>query len=103
VDPSRLHPTSRLDRDVSGVVIFAVTRAAAERLARARAEGRYQRRYVAVAANAPSPPSGTWDAPIGRTRDPRLRQVQGRDPVAAVTRYSIVASIGGASMLATIE
>ena len=91
IDPSRLHPTSRLDRGVSGVVVFALTKAAAERLARARAEGTYERRYVAIATNAPVQASGTWDAPIGRASDPRLRRVDGRDPVGAATRYGVCA------------
>jgi 23S rRNA pseudouridine1911/1915/1917 synthase len=101
VEPSRLHPTSRLDRDVSGVVVFALTKGAAERLSRARAEGTYQRRYVAVAVRAPEADRGTWDAPIGRARDPRLRMVDGRDPVEAQTRYAVVASTArGEAMLA---
>lgn len=89
VPESALHPTSRLDRDVSGVVVFARTRAAAQRLARARADGVYERRYVAIAARAPAAGGGTWDAPIGRARDPRLRAVGGREAVAATTRYAI--------------
>jgi 23S rRNA pseudouridine1911/1915/1917 synthase len=101
VDAGRLHPTSRLDRGVSGVVVFALTKAAADRLARARAEGAYERRYVAIAARAPAPPNGIWDAPLGRARDPRLREVHGRDPVAAATRYAVCAlAPGGAAMLA---
>jgi 23S rRNA-/tRNA-specific pseudouridylate synthase len=101
VDAGRLHPTSRLDRGVSGVVVFALTRAAADRLLRARAEGTYERRYVAIAARAPATASGTWDAPIGRARDPRLREVHGRDPAAAATRYRTCAlTPGGPAMLA---
>jgi 23S rRNA-/tRNA-specific pseudouridylate synthase len=101
VDAGRLHPTSRLDRGVSGVVVFALTKAAAQRLARARAEGSYERRYVAIAARAPVPASGTWDAPLGRARDPRLRMVHGSDAVAAATRYGTCAiAPGGAAVLA---
>jgi 23S rRNA-/tRNA-specific pseudouridylate synthase len=91
VDGSTLHATSRLDRGVSGVVVFTRTAAAADRLARARAEGTYERRYVALSVKAPEPAAGTWDAPIGRARDPRLRMVGGRDPIAATTRYRVVA------------
>jgi len=89
IDATRLHPTSRLDRDVSGVVVFALTKGAAERLARARAAGTYDRRYVALATSAPRPSAGTWDAPVGRARDPRFRMVRGRDPIAAATRYAV--------------
>ncbi|MBX3186426.1 MAG: RluA family pseudouridine synthase [Labilithrix sp.] len=57
--------TSRLDREVSGVVLFAVTPEAEARLREARARGAYHRRYVAIAATggrevAPDP----WDAPV---------------------------------------
>jgi 23S rRNA-/tRNA-specific pseudouridylate synthase len=97
----RVHPTSRLDRDVSGVVILALTREAAARLMRARAEGAYVRRYFAIAARAPEPERGAWDAPIGVGRDPRLRAVGGRDAVAARTAYEVCARApGGAAMLA---
>ncbi|HEY3819652.1 MAG TPA: RluA family pseudouridine synthase [Polyangiaceae bacterium] len=101
VETSRLHPTSRLDRDVSGVVVFTRTAEAAQRLARARGEGAYERRYVALAARAPQAPAGTWDAAIGRARDPRLRMVGGRDPIDARTRYRVVAvAPRGEAMLA---
>jgi 23S rRNA pseudouridine1911/1915/1917 synthase len=88
IDPARVHATSRLDRDVSGVVVLALTKAAGERLARARAAGTYERRYVALAVAAPATDAGTWSAPIGRAKDPRLRAAYGRDPVAAETRYA---------------
>jgi 23S rRNA-/tRNA-specific pseudouridylate synthase len=101
IDPSRLHPTSRLDRDVSGVVVFALTRLAARRLAQARSRGAYERRYVAIASSEPSPARGSWEVPIGRARDPRLRAAHGVDSVPARTRY---ASCGraprGAALLA---
>lgn len=91
VEASRLHATSRLDRDVSGVVFFALTKEAGAWLARARAEGTYERRYVAIAAAAPTPERGAWTAPVGRARDPRLRAVGGRDAVASTTLYALVA------------
>jgi 23S rRNA-/tRNA-specific pseudouridylate synthase len=101
LDASDLHATSRLDRDVSGVVVFTRTAEAAERLARARAAGSYDRRYVALAVQAPEAGQGTWDAPIGRARDPRLRMVGGRDPADAKTRYRVVAvAPRGQAMLA---
>ena len=101
VDPSRLHPTSRLDRDVSGVVVMALTAAAARRLAEARSRGTYLRRYVAIGSRAPSAEAGSWDAAIGRASDPRRRKVDGRDAVAAATRYVTCArAAGGAALLA---
>lgn len=100
IDVSRLHPTSRLDRDVSGVVVFALSAAARGRLADARERGVYDRRYVALATKAPDPDRGAWDFPIGRARDPRLRVVAGRDPVHARTRYAVVARSSREALLA---
>jgi 23S rRNA pseudouridine1911/1915/1917 synthase len=88
LDASSLHATSRLDREVSGVVVFALTRDAASRLSGARTRGEYQRNYVAISARAPEPASGVWSESIGRAADPRLRKVGGRDPAPALTRYS---------------
>ncbi len=97
----RVHPTSRLDRDVSGVVVFALSKAAGERLMEARALGRYERRYLALAKQAPAPARGTWDSPIGRGKDPKLRVVNGRDAVPATTRYAVTAvAPAGVAMLA---
>jgi RluA family pseudouridine synthase len=101
VEASRLHATSRLDREVSGVVVFALTRRAASRLAGARARGEYTRLYVAIAARTPEPEDGVWNGAIGRAADPRLRKINGRDAAPAVTRYCTVGhTSGGQSMLA---
>jgi 23S rRNA pseudouridine1911/1915/1917 synthase len=95
-----LHPTSRLDRDVSGVVLFARTEEAGARLKRARAAGEYFRRYVAIAARVPLEPRGEWSAPIGRARDPKKRAVYGRDALDATTCYETIAVAKGYALLA---
>jgi len=103
---SDLHPTSRLDRDVSGVVIFARTEEAARRLLAAREAGRYVRRYVALAGRGAQPPivkgleRGMWDAPIGRAKDPRHRAAFGRDAIEARTRFAVVARAAERSLFA---
>lgn len=100
VPTAALHPTSRLDRGVSGVVIFARTEEAAARLKDARERGVYSRRYVAIAAAAPAEPRGEWAASIGRADDPRHRAPEGRDAVAALSRFAVVARAGAWAMLA---
>jgi 23S rRNA-/tRNA-specific pseudouridylate synthase len=90
-----LRITSRLDRDVSGVVVFALDAAAEERLKAARAEGSYRRRYVALAAMRPERPlaeGGVWEAPIGRAAEPHLRRARGPDAKEATTRWRRIAT-----------
>ena len=99
---SALHPTSRLDREVSGLVTFALTRRGRERLEAARAAGTYHRRYVALAQGAPpheGPTGGRVDAPIGRAADPRHRRVDAAGKPAS-SRYRVIAEAGGVSLLA---
>lgn len=103
LEPARLHPTSRLDREVSGVVVFAVSSWAKERLRDARARGEYARRYVAIAAGGSlrgAEDRAVWDAPIGRADDPRRRRVSGRDAVPARTRVFVAARVDGFALLA---
>jgi 23S rRNA pseudouridine1911/1915/1917 synthase len=69
-----LHPTSRLDAEVTGLVTMARTKRAIAALRDARASGRYGRGYLAIASGAPSPREGTWEASIAiDPREPRLR------------------------------
>ena len=73
-----LHPTSRLDAEVSGLVTFAKSKRAIAGLRQARAEGRYHRGYLALAGLAEGaalePREGSWEASIAiDPRDPTLR------------------------------
>ncbi len=106
-----LFVTSRLDREVSGVVVFATTPEAEARLKVAREQGRYTRRYVAIAADASMRDDTLinsadvravriWDAPIGRGRDPRHRAALGPDAKAATTHWAAVARAGDFVLLA---
>ncbi len=97
-----LRVTSRLDREVSGVVVFAVDDDAHRRLIAARAQGKYVRRYVALAEALGSatqsalaePSAGQWDFPIGRGKDARHRAVGGPESKPATTRWSRAERIG---------
>jgi 23S rRNA-/tRNA-specific pseudouridylate synthase len=85
-----VHPTSRLDREVSGVVTFALSARLRDHLAQLRVAGAYSRRYVALAERAPVPAVGIWNAPIGRARDPRHRKAHGHAGKAAESQYTLV-------------
>jgi 23S rRNA-/tRNA-specific pseudouridylate synthase len=88
------------------VVLFALDADAGTRLRTARAEGRYHRRYVAIASSPKAlPDAGTWTTPIGRARDPRLR-VAGEnapDAKAATTVFRRVASAASTYELLAVE
>ncbi len=69
-----LHPTSRLDAEVTGLVTFARTKRAIVALRDARRAGRYHREYLALAVGAPEGAEGEWGWSIAiDPRDRRLR------------------------------
>jgi 23S rRNA-/tRNA-specific pseudouridylate synthase len=71
----QLHPLSRLDTQVTGLVVFARTAAANALVLEARRAGRVRRRYVGLSRRAPEPAEGDWRAAIGiDPRDPKRRR-----------------------------
>jgi 23S rRNA pseudouridine1911/1915/1917 synthase len=88
--PESLHALGRLDAGVSGVVLVAVSRAARLIALRARAEGRLERRYVALASRVPEPPQGSWNAPLAPPVRGRRRGLA--DPRGASTAYGHVSA-----------
>lgn len=73
-DAARLHPTSRLDAEVTGLVTFARTEHATRALLQARERGEYARRYLAIVSPPPSSPAGSWSSAIAvDPQNPRRR------------------------------
>lgn len=96
-----LRVTSRLDREVSGVVMFAIDEAAEARLRDARGAGTYARRYVAIAAGrGAARDAGEWTAPIGRAKNPLLREVDGLEAKESRTRWRVAGVTTDALLLA---
>lgn len=82
-DAPRLHATSRLDAEVTGLVTFARTRRANAALREARAAGTYHRLYLALATTPLEGPA-RWDAPIAiDPADPRRRVIANRSNAKA--------------------
>jgi 23S rRNA-/tRNA-specific pseudouridylate synthase len=99
-DAPRLHPSSRLDAEVSGIVTFARTPEATQHLLAARKAGRYARGYLGIAAGLPSPAHGRWEHAIGiDPRDARKRRVVAADAPGARTacsHYRVLAALEAA-------
>jgi 23S rRNA pseudouridine1911/1915/1917 synthase len=77
----------RLDRETSGVTVFARTKDAAAALAEAFRTGTPEKTYLALAARAPEPPEGRIDLALGK--DPARAGLRRVDPAGdpAATRY----------------
>ena len=97
----RAHPTSRLDSPVSGLVTFALTKRANERLLEARRSGAYERLYVGLTLHAVEPVRGEWAWPI--SIDPKNAKLRvagpGRGEREALTEYHVAERIRHATVL----
>ncbi len=79
---AHVHPIHRLDRGTSGALVFARTHGAASIMSIALAEGRFDKRYLALVRGMAPEEDGVVDHPIPGSEDgPR---------VPARTRYRLV-------------
>lgn len=102
LDPNapQLHPLSRLDTQVTGVLVFARTGWANQLALEARRTGHLPRRYIGLAQRAPESLVGDWRWAIAiDPRDQKKRCAvssadQGMGVKEAHTRYEVLAQAG---------
>ncbi|HUP47532.1 MAG TPA: RluA family pseudouridine synthase [Thermoanaerobaculia bacterium] len=96
----RIHVVHRLDRETSGVLLFAKSFEAREKLKEKFAEHDVERVYVAVIEGTMEPPEGTIRSNLLERKDLKMASVgQHRDAKLAVTHYRTIESKGKYSML----
>ena len=97
---AKVRPIHRIDRDTSGLVLFAKTAVAHHRLDLQLREHTLRREYLAFVEGLVEGEEGVIDAPIGRhARNQELRAVR-PDGEPALTRYRVVERLAGATLLA---
>lgn len=89
------HAVNRLDRDTSGVVLFAKSSYAKSLFCAAEAE----KSYLAAVFGCPPDGEGTVNMPIKRLREGEMRRVTAPDGSPAVTHYRVVGRFDGGSLL----
>ncbi|HYW12079.1 MAG TPA: RluA family pseudouridine synthase, partial [Longimicrobium sp.] len=94
-----VHPVHRIDRDTSGLVLFAKTGHAHHRLDVQLRAGEIRREYLALVDGVMADDRGTIDAPIARDpRNPSLRAVR-EGGETALTRYEVVERFPAATLV----
>ena len=86
----------RIDRDTSGVVLFAKTPRAQSKLTRDWEAGNVVKTYLAIVRGVPEMTAGMISSPIGRDRAKRnLRAVDGLEPQEARTKFRVLERLAG--------
>ena len=92
----------RIDRDTSGLVLFAKSAADQEALKAQFKRHQPERVYLAVVYGHPSPRAGTWrDTLLWDTRALIQKETSPRDPrgKTAICHYRVVEALDGASLI----
>jgi 23S rRNA pseudouridine1911/1915/1917 synthase len=96
----RVQVVHRLDRDTSGVLVFAKNFFARERLKEQFMIHSVERIYVAIIEGAIDPPEGTIESNLFEQRDLKMVSVDAHpDAKYAVTHYRTIATKGAYSMI----
>ncbi len=99
-EPARPGVVHRLDKETSGVIVFAKSPHAHLALTRQFAQRRVRKRYLAVVDGRPPEPGGTVDLPIGRDDRDRTRFAVAARGRPAITRYRLLGGLAdGRSLL----
>jgi RluA family pseudouridine synthase len=97
-----IHSVNRLDRETSGIVLFAKDPETLKKLHKDFAASHLAKEYYALVHNIPENPSGVIDLPIGqdtKSSIPSKYSVHGKDEKKAVTRYRLLSSSNEYSLL----
>jgi 23S rRNA pseudouridine1911/1915/1917 synthase len=90
---------SRLDKDTSGVVIIALSPGVHERIQRDTRAGRVMKQYLAIVRGTPRPAEGTITLPLRHDPADRRRIITDDAGAPSETRYRVVSSGNGYSLV----
>ncbi|HEY5584476.1 MAG TPA: RluA family pseudouridine synthase [Ruminiclostridium sp.] len=86
----KVRPVSRLDRDTSGIIIFAKNQFAQEMLIRQMQQKIFEKEYLGIVQGIPSNKNGTIDLPIDRNPESiMLRQISATG-AQSITHYEVL-------------
>lgn len=89
----------RLDRDTSGVMIFSIAKRAHKNLSRIFSGRRAEKIYLALVAGVPREAEGEMRSLLARNRATNLMRSVERGGREAITRYKVIESFDGASLV----
>ncbi|MGP4082441.1 RluA family pseudouridine synthase [Pseudalkalibacillus sp. R45] len=89
---STIHAVNRLDRDTSGIVMFAKHRYGHSLLSRLQKSGEMDRTYLALSHGVPVEANGTMEKPIGRKEGSIIERCVREDGQQAKTHFEVLQS-----------
>lgn len=88
----KIRPVNRLDKDTSGIVVFAKSEYIQECLIRQMKNHSFQKEYLAILEGFLENESGTINAPIARKKDSIIERTISPDGDVAITHYKLLSN-----------
>lgn len=98
----KVRAIGRLDKDTSGVIVFAKNQMAAARMARQREQGIFYKVYLAVIQGKMREKKGVVNVPIGIDKEALNRMKALPEGKKAVTRYEVLAEEDGYTVVSCL-
>lgn len=86
----KIRPVNRLDKDTSGLIIFAKSAHAQHLLSLPGTRDQIKKEYLAIVEGQVAKDDGTIDEPIARDQPKRMKRVVREDGDKAVTHYHVL-------------
>jgi len=95
----KIRPVSRLDKDTTGVIVFAKNQFVQESLINQISEGKFKKEYIGVVHGTVKDQKGTIDLPIARKPGSIMLRHISESGSRAVTHFSVLENLKDASLL----
>ncbi len=93
----KIRPVNRLDKDTSGIVVFAKNEYIQECLVKQMANGKFIKKYIALLENHLDEPNGTINAPISRKENSIIERCVDDSGDSAITHYKVLSEFNNLS------
>ncbi|MDP4179938.1 MAG: RluA family pseudouridine synthase [Bacillota bacterium] len=98
-ETKKIRPVSRLDRDTSGVIVFAKNEFVQASLIKQMKENTYTKEYIGVVNGILDTPTGSINLPIARKPDSIMLRHISEDGYESVTHYNVIEYLNNATLL----
>lgn len=98
----KTRPVNRLDKDTTGIVIFAKNEYVQECLVKQMKKNTFVKEYIAVCSGSFDCKAGTIDAPIARKEDSIIERCVSEAGDKAVTHYEVLKNVNNYSVVKCI-
>lgn len=96
---AKIRPVMRLDRDTSGIIIFAKNSFAQDFLTRQMKDNLFYREYRGIVHGLVDPPCGTIDLPTARKPDSSIERCISPSGYPSITHYTVIEYLKNATFL----